>query len=143
MASSARIVPRLARTYFKEGALPLTPDMPVYDENWYAAGGLYSTADDLLAFANALYSGQLLSGVSLRRLVTPGLDNYGFGQWVSTLKIDGRDHPFAQRPGRIMGTNTLLLRMLDDDVTIVILGNTNLVDTDKLGLGLARRVLTT
>jgi hypothetical protein len=40
-----------------------------------------------------------------------------------------------------MGANTLLLRLLDDDVTLVILANTNLVDTDRLGFQIARHVL--
>jgi D-alanyl-D-alanine carboxypeptidase len=40
-----------------------------------------------------------------------------------------------------MGANTLLLRLLDDDVTIIILANTNLVDTDHLGFEIARAVL--
>ncbi|NEX91824.1 serine hydrolase domain-containing protein [Caulobacter sp. 17J65-9] len=141
MAKHAGVVARLAPTYYKDEAAPLANDMPVYPENWYAAGGLYSTCDDLLAFSNALYGGRLMSAGSLKALLTPGLDEYGFGLWVSELEVDGRKHRFAQRPGRIMGANTLLLRMLDDDVTIIILGNTNLMDTDRLGFRLARRVL--
>jgi CubicO group peptidase (beta-lactamase class C family) len=141
LADTARIVPRLAPTYYKDGEAALAGDMPVYGQNWYAAGGLYSTAADLLAFSNALYGGKLLSAGSLQALLTPGLDEYGFGLWISTLEIEGREHRFAQRPGRIMGANTLLLRMLDDDATIIILANSNLVDTDRLGFRLARRLL--
>lgn len=74
-------------------------------------------------------------------MLTPGLDEYGFGQWVAKLEVGGREHRFAQRPGRIMGANTLLLRLLEDDVTIVILANTNLVDTDRLGFRIAKEVL--
>lgn len=141
MGVSARIVPRLAPTYYKDEGLPLASDMPVYGQNWYAAGGLYSTCGDLLKFSNALYGGRLMSAKSLETLLSPGLDEYGFGLWVSTLEINGQKHRFAQRPGRIMGANTLLLRLLDDDVTIIILGNTNLVDTDRLGFRIARRIL--
>lgn len=74
-------------------------------------------------------------------MLKPGLDEYGFGQWVSSMTIGEAEHRFAQRPGRIMGANTLLLRMLDDDVTIVILANTNLVDIDQLGFRTARWLL--
>lgn len=141
MASQARIVPRLASSYYKDEQAPLANDLPVYSQNWYAAGGMYSSADDLLIFADALYGNRLLSEQERAELLTPGLDEYGFGLWVSTLDIDGRMHRFAQRPGRIMGANTLLLRMLDDDITIIILANTNLVDTDRLGFQIARQAL--
>lgn len=141
LAASSKIVPSLAPTYYKDGDGPLANDMPVYAQNWYAAGGLYSTCDDLLKFSDALYGGRLMSARSLQALLTPGLDEYGFGQWVSTLDVGGQKHRFAQRPGRIMGANTLLLRMLDDDLTIVVLGNTNLVDTDRVGFTLAKRLL--
>ena len=141
MAVSSRIVPQLAPTYYKDEGLPIANDMPVYGQNWYAAGGLYSTCSDLLTFSNALFGGRLMSAKALEALLSPGLDEYGFGLWVSTLGINGRKHRFAQRPGRIMGANTLLLRLLDDDVTIIILANTNLVDTDRLGFRMARRIL--
>lgn len=141
MAVQAAIMPRLAPTYYKDGDLPLANDLPTYGQNWYAAGGLYSTVDDLLTFSQGLYGGRLVSAASLQQLLTPGLDEYGFGQWLSTLDAGGAPHRFAQRPGRIMGANTLLLRMLDDDITVIILANTNLVDTDRLGFRIARHLL--
>lgn len=141
LAEQQRIIPRLAPTYYKDEDSPLVNDMPTYGQNWYAAGGMYSTVDDLEVFAAGLYEGRLLPTEAVEVLLTPGLDEYGFGQWVSELDVNGRKHRFAQRPGRIMGANTLLLRMLDDDLTIVILANTNLVDTDKLGFQIARQVL--
>jgi D-alanyl-D-alanine carboxypeptidase len=141
MAKRLEIIPKLASTYYKDEETPLGNDLPAYPENWYAAGGFCSTADDILAFAKALYGDQLMPPSRLEAMLAPGLDEYGFGQWISKLEVDGREHPFAQRPGRIMGANTLLLRLLDDDVTIVILANTNLVDTDRLGFKIARQVL--
>ncbi len=39
------------------------------------------------------------------------------------------------------GANTLLLQLLDDALNIILLGNTNLVDTDKLGFQLAKQIL--
>ncbi|MBW8303153.1 MAG: beta-lactamase family protein, partial [Brevundimonas sp.] len=43
------IVPGLAASYFRMGDdQPLGADLPVYPENWFAAGAMYSDADDLL-----------------------------------------------------------------------------------------------
>lgn len=141
MAVQSVIAPRFAPTYYKDGDLPLANDLPTYGQNWYAAGGLCSTVDDLLTFSRGLYGGRLVSPAGLQQMLAPALDEYGFGQWVSTLEAGGTTRRFAQRPGRIMGANTLLLRMLDDDVTVIILANTNLVDTDRLGFRIARHVL--
>jgi D-alanyl-D-alanine carboxypeptidase len=44
-----------------------------------AAGGGYSTADDLLRFAQALDSGRLLSRVTLAEATSPHQQQYGYG----------------------------------------------------------------
>ena len=42
-------------TYFyREDLGTLVNDLPVYIENWYSDGGMYSTTDDILKFSNAL-----------------------------------------------------------------------------------------
>src|SRR5690606_2750620 len=119
----------------------LLRDLPVYPENWWAAGAMYSTADDLLVFARALYGGRLLRPATLRAMLTAGLDEYGYGLWVATQHVGELTHRFAQRPGRIMGANVTLLRYLDADVTVIILGNTNATDIDAFGFFVGRTVL--
>lgn len=48
MMRSDTVLPRLASTYFHpEGTGRSIPDLPVYWENWYAAGSMYSTTADL------------------------------------------------------------------------------------------------
>ena len=71
-----RVVPRLAATYFtrENGSGVLANDLPVYDENWYAAGAMYSTAADLRDFAHALFGGRLLKPPTMALLLQPGLD---------------------------------------------------------------------
>lgn len=135
------ITPDLASTYFKTPEGALINDLPVYPENWYAAGGACSTTADVLTFARALYGGRLLAPESLRQLLAPGLDDYGFGLWIFDLKVEGVPHRVAQRPGRIMGANAALLRFLNDDLTVVILANTNITDTDELSFKIGRAVL--
>ena len=143
MLYQQEIVPKLAYTYLRPGeTAPLINDLPVYIQNWYAAGGMYSTATDLARFADALYGSRtLLKRETLALMLTPGLDDYGYGLWVRDIDVRGKPHRVAQRPGSIMGANTVLLRFLDDDLTVVILSNTNATDIDAFGFLVGRAAL--
>jgi D-alanyl-D-alanine carboxypeptidase len=133
-----RIVPRLARTYFwRDDTRTLVADMPVYAENWDAAGAMYSTAGDLARFADALYGGRLIRGDLLDLMLAPGLDDYGYGLWSYRFTHQGRSWRVAKRPGSIMGANGVLYRLLDSDTTIVLLANSNRADLDRFAQRLA------
>lgn len=124
------VVDRLAPTYLRPGAgEALINDLPVLIENWYAAGAMYSTVADLARFADALYGGQLLKRETLAAMLTPGLDEHGYGLWIWDQKAGDRPFLAAVRFGGIMGANGVLYRILSDDITIVILGNTNTTDS--------------
>lgn len=136
------IVPRLADTYFHRAqGGPLTPDLPSYPENWYASGAMYSTPQDLLTFANALFGGKLLSADAMAQLLKPGLDDYGLGLWVYDTQAGGHRHRVAKRPGRTMGAQTQLYRFLDRDITVIVLANTDAVDTDEFVAKIGRELL--
>ncbi len=125
------IIPRLVSTYFyRDDSETLVADMPVYWENWRATGGMYGTAEDLVRFADALFEERLISVRALRELLTPAQDDYGLGLWSYNFERDGRTFRVAKRPGSIMGANAVLYRLLDLDVTIVLLANTNQTDLD-------------
>lgn len=141
MMRQAAIVPRLAPAYFKGPGNTIGNDLPVYIDNWYAAGAMYSTTMDLSRFAAALYEGSLLKPASRERLLTPGLDHYGYGLWVDSIKVGGKRERIAYRPGSIMGANAAFYRVLDRDVTVIILSNTNLTDLDEFAPWIARTIL--
>jgi CubicO group peptidase (beta-lactamase class C family) len=142
MADQAMIVPRLALTYYwREDQRILMNDLPVYFQNLDAAGGMYSTVDDLHAFAEALYGGQLLLPGSLELLLTPGLDDYGYGLWSYDFERGGHRHRVAKRPGSSMGANAVLYRLLDEQATVVILANTNRTDLDAFAQRIGEWVL--
>jgi D-alanyl-D-alanine carboxypeptidase len=136
------VVRNLANTYLKvDQAKELINDLPVYIENWYSAGGMYSSAADLLKFSNALYGARLLKPETLDRMLTPGLDDYGYGLWIASTEIAGKRHRFAQRPGRIMGANVVLLRFLSQELTVVLLSNTNAADIDGFSFLIGRALI--
>ena len=91
----------------------------------YAAGGLYSTVEDLYRWDQALYTGQLLPQESLDLMFTPhaqttftGL-SYGYGWFVGKMN----NHLAISHGGGIDGFVTEIRRYLDDRVTIILLSN--------------------
>lgn len=135
MLKQHQVVPRLASTYFhREEGGPLANDLPVYDENWFAAGAMYATAGDLRAFAEALYGGRLLEKETLALLLKPGLDRYGYGVWVYSDDFGTS----VMRPGQIMGANSVLYRVLEAGLTVIVLSNTDSSNPDALGMEISR-----
>jgi CubicO group peptidase (beta-lactamase class C family) len=91
----------------------------------YAAGGLYSTVEDLYRWDQALYTEQLVSQASLDLMFTShakmtmnGL-GYGYGWFVGKMN----NHQAISHGGGIDGFITEIRRYLDDKVTIIILSN--------------------
>jgi CubicO group peptidase (beta-lactamase class C family) len=122
----------LADTYFfRDDLKALANDLPVYLENWYAAGAMYSTTNDILKFSNALFGLKLLKRDTLALMIKPGLDDYGYGVWSHESIINNKKHAVVKRPGRIMGAHSMLFHVLDEDVTIIILSNTDATNLDE------------
>jgi CubicO group peptidase (beta-lactamase class C family) len=138
------IISKLAPSYFTVDKV-LINDMPVYPENWYAAGGMYATADDLMTFARALYGGKLMRPASLDRLLKPGLDGYGFGVWVGKQTFNGQSYRNINRPGGIMGANGSLHHFngvgFSKTVDIVILSNTDQTNMDNFSWDIGKQML--
>jgi D-alanyl-D-alanine carboxypeptidase len=138
-----RILDNLADTYFYRDDLKrLANDLPVYIENWYAAGAMYSTAPDVLKFADALFGFKLLKRETLEKMFTAGLDEYGYGVWIyNDYEINGKKYKIVKRPGSIMGANSVLFRILEADATIIILSNTNAASLDEFAAEIGKRLL--
>jgi D-alanyl-D-alanine carboxypeptidase len=136
------ILDGLADTYFfRDDLKALANDLPVYIENWYAAGAMYSTANDILKFSNALFALKLLKRETLALMIKPGLDDYGYALWSYEFTLNNKKHAVVKRPGRIMGAQSMLFHMLDEDVTIIILSNTDATNLDEFVSEIAKRVI--
>lgn len=138
----ADVVAGLADTYFRrDDGKTLSPDLPVYPENWYAAGALYSTTADLATFSRALFGGRLVRRDSLERMFRPGLDDYGYGLWAYDTRLGGSARRVVKRPGRIMGAQAQLFHVFEPDLTIVLLANTASADLDQFVAEIAKRTV--
>ncbi|RKO68332.1 class A beta-lactamase-related serine hydrolase [Sphingobacterium puteale] len=138
LAQEKDIIKNLASTYFRDNnSTVFINNIPMFIENWYAAGAMYSSPEDLLKFSNALFGLKLIRKKSLDLMLTPGLDNYGFGVWVNGQGNDRR----MERYGQIMGINAVWMKFLNRPITIIILSNTNVANLGELALGIEGKIL--
>ncbi|MFP2931573.1 serine hydrolase domain-containing protein [Pyxidicoccus sp. 3LG] len=94
----------------------------------YAAGSLCSTAPELVEWARALETGKVVSPESYTLMTTPVKTTdgkgapypYGFG--LSMVELE--DHPTVEHGGGINGFAANLMRLPKDDLTVVVLFNT-------------------
>lgn len=94
-------------------------DIPLNTSNLFAAGGLYSTVDDLSKLMQALDAGRILPGDLVARMETPGQGRYGLG-WMIEQRGAQR---LVYHPGSMSGAATWIGRYPDAGVTIVLLSN--------------------
>jgi CubicO group peptidase (beta-lactamase class C family) len=126
-----RIIDNLSDTYFTmNDSSGLVNDMPVYIQNWYSAGAMYSTTSDLDKFSDALFSGKLLNNESLYLMLKPGLDGYGFGMWIYDFDTNGKKFRVIKRPGDIMGSRAMFVYLPEQSLSVIILANTDEADLD-------------
>jgi CubicO group peptidase (beta-lactamase class C family) len=92
----------------------------------HAAGALYSTVEDLYLWDRALYGTQLLSENGKKKWFTPGLSNYAYGWNIRKMPIgpEKAERLVIQHGGGINGFSTLITRVPDERVLIVVLNNT-------------------
>lgn len=89
----------------------------------YSAGSLYSTTQDMLRWVERLFSGKLLSLVSLKKMITPFKNNYGFGVINQPINY----HESIMHAGSINGFNSLLVHSPIDKLTVISLSNMNAI----------------
>jgi CubicO group peptidase (beta-lactamase class C family) len=87
----------------------------------HAAGGLYSTTEDMSKWEQALFGGRILSAASLQKMTQPFKDDYAFGLHVET--VNGRKE--IAHGGSIEGFDTFMAYYPDSKITVVVLANLN------------------
>jgi D-alanyl-D-alanine carboxypeptidase len=142
MLNQSDIIDGLADTYFyREDLGRLVNDLPVYIQNWYASGAMYSTVTDLLKFSDALLGYKIVKKESLDLIFTPGLDDYGYGVWSYETEINNKKYKTIKRPGRIMGAQGMLVYMPEASLITIILSNTSLTDLDGFVYQINKKML--
>jgi len=96
-----------------------------YMQNFFSAGSMYSTVEDLLLWDQALYTDELLSSKYRDIMFTPFLNNYAYGWGVRKVQIwTTQDSTLViAHTGGIAGSDSRIVRLVDDKHLIVLLGN--------------------
>jgi len=96
-------------------------DVSDTNTSWaWAAGGMVSTAADLLTFGQALFTGELLDQASFAEMSAFGPDGEGMGLY-------GGETPSGDillNDGNSAGFTSFLVRVPDESLTLVLLTNT-------------------
>jgi CubicO group peptidase (beta-lactamase class C family) len=101
-----------------------------------AAGGMYSTVDDLYKWDRALNGEDLLSKKAKKKMFNPNkLGDYGYGWYIKDAQtnINGSETSKAYHVGKIAGFTALNIKLLEDNHTIIILSNSEVVPVDEIG----------
>lgn len=88
--------------------------------NAYAAGGLYSTAEDLLLWNHALDTEKIVSKKSLDEIFTPGKGNVGYGWFINR---DSSNRLQISQGGLNSGFASAIFRYPEERVCIILLNN--------------------
>lgn len=100
----------------------------------YSSGGLGSTLEDMLIWDNALRTNRLLSADVQNRMLTPAVlannqsSNYGLGWFIE----ERQGHKIAYHSGDVEGFSSLMVRLIDMPLSLILLAN--LSDWDLEGL---------
>ncbi|MFY9290230.1 MAG: serine hydrolase [Methylorubrum rhodinum] len=126
------ILPRRASGYrFGQGqwrnAAPMASSVA------YAAGGLYSTVDDLLAWDEALFSGRVISDASRQNMFDDGGRGYGFGWYVGTAH--GRT--LWSHGGAVSGFLAMTDYYPQERLAVIVLANNENAPAQKMSRELA------
>ena len=106
----------------------------------YAAGALYSTAEDLYIWDQALYTEKLL-GIKMKQVMfTPHIANYGYGWVIRKKNLPDTKEKMTSiaHGGGINGFNTLIERLVDEKHLIVLLNNTPGANLGQMSDGITR-----
>lgn len=122
-----QVLPNRAAGYSLEAGGKITNAAYLDMSRPFAAGGLYSTAEDLLRWDAALYTERLISRKSFEAALNSSVDasiksltgKYGYG-WLTARQAGRRAQVHS---GEINGFTSFLARFPEEHATVIVLSN--------------------
>jgi len=132
------MIKKKATGYLKFGNT-YNSDFYMYMPNTMGAGHMYSTVEDLLKWDQVLYTEKILSKESKEKMFTPFLNNYGYGWAITYYNLSDEDSVKAiLHTGGINGFNTIFVRFVDNNQTIILFNNTGMVPLSSMAREIAK-----
>jgi CubicO group peptidase (beta-lactamase class C family) len=129
MGSASAPTERVAVGYRPSDDGTLKPDARA-DPVWlFAAGGVFSTAEDLLRLGEALKGERVLTEASKTLMWTPVQGDYGYGWSTPEPSPSTLNRRIRMHSGRSQGYTACFVQFVDDDVTGIVLSNNVMADT--------------
>ena len=97
-------------------------------------GRMYSTAEDMCFWGQALLAGKVLPARAFSETFTPGKGDYGYGWFV----FKNRTRPFATHSGNIPGFGATLGLYLDQKLSLFVASNLDTAPTNRIQEDLAK-----
>ena len=114
------------------GYLNGQPEQPYPIQNVVGAGGISTTAEDLLKWSRAMDDGSLVAKEKFEELITPRAayedwdGQYGYGWIIDQFQFsNSRKHRIIYHPGTDNGFYSMFLKQPDEGITIILLNNTS------------------
>jgi CubicO group peptidase (beta-lactamase class C family) len=127
-----QILPNRASGYSRKGETIV--NAAYADKNIpFAAGGLYSTVEDLYRWQASFDTGQILKKSSVDAVFTPDKKNYGYGWGVGVWN----GHKLVTHAGSIEGFSSHIFKFTDDRAAVIVLLNSDGVMAQTAALDLA------
>jgi len=137
--SNSELIPNRAQGYrFDDGVF--RNDRVIGTSQPFSAGGLLSTASDLVRWEAALVSGRIVGPAFYEEMTLPFLladgreTDYGMGLFLDPVA----DHPCVHHGGDLFGFNSVLAYFPEEKLTIAALSNSEKLSTEALLEELAR-----
>lgn len=107
---------------------------PYFDQSVVRGfGDIISTADDLLAFDQALYGEKLLLNKTIAQMFTPSLPKKNNGSYGWFVKLPNEKGPnWVRHSGSVNGYSSILVRIMDNKWTIILLSNRHGIQTTAI-----------
>ena len=104
----------------------------IHMANFFAAGAMYTTVEDLFIWDQALYTNKLLGDKYKKKMFTPFLGDYAYGWGVYKVSIGGTQGlddcedsvKIISHSGGITGFSSTIHRFVEDKHTIILFDNT-------------------
>jgi teichoic acid D-alanine hydrolase len=127
LLNSSDLIPNLVTNYTIDDSLKsIGIDESYLIANFFGAGAMYSTAEDMLKFDQGIFNYKLLNKENTEKLLAPHeeLNGVAYGVWYAG-GWGTFDKPFIYRTGGILGACSNWIYTIEDKKSIILLNNTN------------------